>query len=32
MADRIVVLELGAILQQGPFEWLVHEPGLFREL
>ncbi|WP_051970204.1 ATP-binding cassette domain-containing protein [Kitasatospora azatica] len=32
VADRIVVLGHGEILQQGPFEQLTEEPGLFREL
>jgi subfamily B ATP-binding cassette protein HlyB/CyaB len=31
-ADRIVVLDGGRVVQQGPFARLVQEPGLFRSL
>jgi ATP-binding cassette subfamily B protein len=32
MADRIVVMEHGRIVEQGPYEDLVHSGGLFSEL
>ncbi|MDW6063357.1 ABC transporter ATP-binding protein [Streptomyces sp. FXJ1.4098] len=32
VADRIVVLDRGRVIQQGTFGELVHSPGLFREL
>jgi ATP-binding cassette subfamily B protein len=31
-ADRIVLLEAGRIVQDGPFERLLHEPGPFAEM
>ncbi|MDX2213493.1 MAG: NHLP bacteriocin export ABC transporter permease/ATPase subunit [Oculatellaceae cyanobacterium bins.114] len=31
-ADRIYVLEAGRVVQQGRFEELVHQPGLFAQL
>jgi len=31
-ADRIVVLEMGRIVQSGTYEELMEQPGLFREL
>lgn len=32
VADRIVVLDRGRVIQQGTFTELVDSPGLFREL
>jgi ABC-type bacteriocin/lantibiotic exporter with double-glycine peptidase domain len=31
-ADRILVMSKGAIVQEGTFDTLIHEEGLFREL
>jgi ATP-binding cassette subfamily C protein len=31
-ADRIYVLEAGRVVQQGSFDELAHQPGLFAQL